>query len=203
MVFRAQEESYSMMRPGGGGDMADLGELSTAWNTGGPDYLTLRIGFVAKLVERHTARVLAQKFGLTLAEWRVLAQLARLGPMTVRALADRSWVDRAEVSRSAASLIERGCVAQTANPADRRSPYFFVTGEGRRLYRKVKPTRDRFQQVLASQIGEGAMQEFLRVLYRLTRCLVGHPQRTPRAASARKGPRPRRRAAPARAPQYH
>jgi DNA-binding MarR family transcriptional regulator len=187
-----------MKQPGASAaGLAELGELSTAWNTGGPDYLTLRIGFVAKLIERHTARVLAGKFGLTLAEWRVMAQLARVGPMTVRTLADRSWVDRAEVSRSAASLIGRGCVAQTANPADRRSPYFFVTVEGHRLYRKVKPTRDSFQELLATQIGEARMDEFLDVLYRLTRCLVGQPARKPpaRRAPARAGARPRRKAA--------
>jgi DNA-binding MarR family transcriptional regulator len=176
------------MKAGRNAELADLGELSTAWNTGGPDYLTLRIGFVARLTERHTARVLAQRFGLTLAEWRVLAQLARVGPMTVRALADRSWVDRAEVSRAAASLIERGCVAQTANPADRRSPYFLVSAEGRRLYRKVKPTRDGFQRLLASQMGKAEMERFLGVLYRLTRCLVDHSGKAPR-----KRTRPRRR----------
>jgi DNA-binding MarR family transcriptional regulator len=193
MVKPHTNRRASISQPGDG-ELADLGELSTAWNTSGPEYLTLRIGFVAKLIERHSARVLAQKFGLTLAEWRVLAQLARLGPMTVRGLADRSWVDRAEVSRSAASLIERGCVAQAANPADRRSPYFFPTVEGRRLYRKVKATRDSFQRLLASQIGEQEMQSFVAVLYRLTRCLVGHRERAPRRASARKGHRPRRRA---------
>jgi DNA-binding MarR family transcriptional regulator len=182
--------------PSGEADSGELGELSTAWNTGGPDYLSLRIGFVAKLIERHTARTLAEKFGTTLAEWRVLAQLARVGPMTVRALADRSWVDRAEVSRAAASLTRRGCVEQAANPADRRSPYFLCTAEGGRLYRKIKPTRDSFQQLLASQVPPARMENFLDLLYRLTRCLA--PQVPRSAGSNGRRPNPVRKASRAR-----
>lgn len=185
--------------PARAADFDDLGELSTAWNTGAPDYLTLRLSFVAKLIERHSARTLADKFGMTLAEWRVLAQLARVGPMTVRALADRSWVDRAEASRAAASLIKRGCVEQAANPADRRSPYFLCTADGRRLYKRIKPTRDSFQQLLASQIPAAQMDGFLDMLYRLTRCLA--PQVSRAAGSNGKRAKPglpasRRRTAP-------
>jgi DNA-binding MarR family transcriptional regulator len=150
----------------------DLGDLSTAWNMGGPDYLSLRISFVAKLIERRTARVLNSRFGISVAEWRVLAQLARIGPMTVRQLAERSWVDRAEVSRAAASLIARGDVVRTDNPKDRRSPMFSATAAGRARAGAIVPTRERFQALLARQLGTEGMDAFLDGLQRMARSLV-------------------------------
>jgi DNA-binding MarR family transcriptional regulator len=153
-------------------EAASLGDLSTAWNMGGPDYLTLRVSFVAKLVERRTARALARRFGISVAEWRVLAQLSALGPMTVRQLAERSWVDRAEVSRAAASLIERGHVRRADNPRDRRSPIFSATEEGHALAAAIRPTRQRFQEMLAGQLSRAEMDVFLSGLYRLAHALV-------------------------------
>jgi DNA-binding MarR family transcriptional regulator len=153
-------------------EAASLGDLSTAWNMGGPDYLTLRISFVAKLVERRTLRILSSRFGISVAEWRVLAQLASIGPMTVRQLAERSWVDRAEVSRAAASLIERGQVVRTDNPRDHRSPIFSATDDGRALAAAIRPTRQRFQEMLAGQLSPSEMDVFLSGLYRMARCLV-------------------------------
>ena len=184
-------------------DPADLGELSAAWNTGSPEYLSVRIGLVAKLIERHTARLLSEQFGMTLAEWRVLAQLARVGPLTVRSLAEYSWVDRAEVSRAAGCLIAKRLVAQMPNPADRRSPYFVCSAAGQRLYRRIRPTRDAFQQLLQGKIPAAQREAFLEVLYRISRSLApgvsrgAPPAQKPRPRSTRNTRRSRTGAKPA------
>lgn len=164
---------------------AELGELSAAWNAGSPEYLSVRIGLVAKLIERHTARMLSEQFGMTLAEWRVLAQLARVGPLSVRSLACYSWVDRAEVSRAAALLISKKLVGQMPNPADRRSPYFACSAAGQRLYRRIRPTRDAFQQLLQSQIPPAQRDAFLDTLYRMSRSLAPGAGRAAPAARKR------------------
>jgi DNA-binding MarR family transcriptional regulator len=173
-----------------GDEEIGLGDLSTAWNMGGPDYLSLRISFVAKLIERRTARVLNSRFGISVAEWRVLAQLARMGPMTVRELAERSWVDRAEVSRAAASLIARGDVLRTENPKDRRSPKFSATTAGRARAKAIAPTRDRFQALLAHQLSPTEMDVFLDGLLRLARTLVEDDRSELEVGSAGESRRP-------------
>lgn len=172
-----------------------LGELAPAWNIGGPEYLSVRLGLVAKLIERHTARMLAERFGVSLAEWRALAQVARLGPQTVRSLAELSWVDRAEASRATASLIAKKLVQQLPNPADGRSPYFTCTAAGLRLYRRIRPTRDAFQQLLEGQIPPGDRAAFLEVLNRMSRALAPGGTRRPQAARRPRGTPRRRRAA--------
>jgi len=119
--------------------------------TSASDYLTQRIGTLAKLMERSTTRMLAD-FGLSIAEWRVLAHLARHSTSTVRLLADQLFVDRAEASRAAASLIRRRYVKREDNPADRRSPRFSCTAKGVALFREITPLRERFHGSLIAQL---------------------------------------------------
>lgn len=141
---------------------------SMAWHPEVTDFLTLRIGIVAKLIDRHASHMLASRFRMTLAEWRVLSQLAITSNATVRALAEGMSVDRAEVSRAATSLIRRGCVRRSDNPADRRSPLFACTEEGLKLFRAVRPVRRKFQAALATELTPDQLAGLGEALDRLT-----------------------------------
>lgn len=125
-----------------------LGKVAGAWRLGGRDYLPYRITLLAKLLDRVNTRLLQQNSGLSVAEWRVLAQLSHASPSSVRQLAEQAWVDRAEVSRAAASLEERGLIERRGNPKDRRSPLLYCTERGKALARKVSPVRQDFHRNL-------------------------------------------------------
>lgn len=149
---------------------ADLGELSSAWGYGGPDYLPYRLAMVAKLLDRNTTRLLAESCGLTVAEWRVLAQLATDSPSSARKLAQYAWVDRAEVSRAAASLVKKGYVERQPNAEDRRSALLFCTPEGHEVFERIIPLRNKFHQELTSQLetGEIAAMEKALIIFACT-----------------------------------
>src|ERR1700753_468600 len=100
---------------------------------------TGRISLLAKLLDRQTATQLQKEAGLSVAEWRVLAQLNAKSPATVRMIADLHWVDRAEVSRPAASLVEKGLVQRRDNPDDKRSTLFSFTPDGLSLFGRMRP----------------------------------------------------------------
>ncbi len=127
-----------------------LGAVGTAWAVGGRDFLPYRVTLLAKLFDRCTNRLLARDSGLSVAEWRVLAQLMHNSPMSVRQLAEQAWVDRAEVSRAAAALERRGCIARRENPKDRRSPFLYCTEAGLRLADQVMPSRVQFHSTLTA-----------------------------------------------------
>lgn len=132
-----------------------LGQIAAAWRIGGPDYLPYRVTLLAKLLDRCTTRLLQASSGLSVAEWRVLAQLALASPASasVRQLAEQAWVDRAEVSRAAASLERRGHVERRENPKDRRSPQLFASEKGMELYHRVAPSRTEFHRALTQLLG--------------------------------------------------
>ncbi len=132
------------------------------------EFLTQRVGVLHKLLERQTARILLRDHQLTLAEWRVLAQLSARSPMTVRAMSEEMFVDRAEVSRAAASLIRRGHVERAGDPKDRRSAFFSCTRKGRALYAKIRPMRERFQSSLEKQLSRTELATLYKSLDALT-----------------------------------
>jgi DNA-binding MarR family transcriptional regulator len=105
------------------------------------ELLSYQICILAKLIERISATELDKAHELGVAEWRVLAQLSVQSPSTVRWIAARMRVDRAEVSRAAAALIRRRLARREADPRDARSVLFSVTDSGRALYRAIMPLR--------------------------------------------------------------
>ena len=129
----------------------DLGPLTAAWRIGGPDSVAVRLSFVAKLFDRYLTRQLSES-GLTVAEWRVMAQLSVVAENTVRELASQAWVDRAEVSRAVASLERRGLLVRHANAQDRRSPRFSLTPAGRALGDEFRPRWRTLQKHMADRL---------------------------------------------------
>jgi DNA-binding MarR family transcriptional regulator len=129
-------------------NLDDLGKVARAWRLGGRDFLPYRVTLLAKLLDRWNTRLLQENSGLSVAEWRVLAQLSNVSPASVRQLAEQAWVDRAEVSRAAASLERRGIIERRDNPKDRRSPLLYCTESGRALASKVSPVRQAFHKSL-------------------------------------------------------
>jgi DNA-binding MarR family transcriptional regulator len=130
----------------------NLGPLEPVWKLGGADYLPLKLLWVAKLIDLHVARLLAQESGLSVAEWRVVAQLGVLHNGSVREMARQACVDPAEVSRSVASLEKRGFVERHVNTRDRRSPRFSLTRAGKTHLAAFRPHWRRFQKALAAKL---------------------------------------------------
>ena len=154
-----------------------LGKASVAWRVGGRDFLPYRIILLSKLLDRCTTRMLQTDSGLSVAEWRVLAQLAISSPASVRQLAEQNWVDRAEVSRAAASLERRGLVERRENVKDRRSPLLFCTDAGRELARKVIPSRLAFHKALTDLLTEDQATVFEKALLTLAAHCVDELER--------------------------
>lgn len=150
-----------------------LDERSPSWTLGGADFLPYRISLVAKLLDRRTTRMLAEQFNLSVAEWRVLAQLAMSSPSSVRDLAEKAWVDRAEVSRATASLVRRGYVKRHQNPEDRRGPLLSITRDGQALFRRIRPKRAAFHKSLTSRLEQAQLVSLEKSLLQLARvCLT-------------------------------
>jgi DNA-binding MarR family transcriptional regulator len=166
-----------------------IDENSPSWNLGGADYLPYKISLVAKLLDRRTTRMLAEEFGLSVAEWRVLAQLAMCESSSVRDLAEQAWVDRAEVSRATASLVRRGYVKRYENPDDRRGPLLSCTRQGQALFKKIRPKRQAFHKSLTSRLDRNQIAELEQALLLLAQICVAEIRKEPLAP-----PRPRLRA---------
>ncbi len=124
------------------------------WRVQGLDYPSFRITLVAKFINRLTTQSLSQDSDLSFAEWRVLCRLALVDGTTVRDIAEKAWVDRAEVSRAAAKLEEAGLVTRRSNPSDERMPILFATKAGKALYKSLITARSRFYSAIIADLDQ-------------------------------------------------
>ena len=61
----------------------------------------------------------------------MLGQLDQHSPRTLRWLAEATFTDKAQMSRAAAALVERGYVTRQTDPGDARSILFFISPQGK------------------------------------------------------------------------
>jgi DNA-binding MarR family transcriptional regulator len=132
------------------------------------EFLTYRLNILYRLLDRQTTKILVDKFGLSLAEWRVLSRLAANSPMTVRKIAAIIYLDKAQISRAAASLIRRGYAVRNEDPTDGRSTSFSITSEGRKRYQTMlRVSRNRNRDLL-KQLGSSQRRDLFEAIAKLT-----------------------------------
>lgn len=85
-----------------------------------------------------------------MAEWRLLAVLARFGPLSANSVADRSAMDKVRVSRAVARATANGLIERRIDTHDRRRAVLTLTPEGRAVHDRLLPlVRLREAEILA------------------------------------------------------
>lgn len=146
------------------------------WQHPALDYPTYRVTLLAKAIDRLTIRTLARTCTYSIAEWRVLSRLGIGITATVREIADSAWVDRAEVSRAAASLERRGLLERRPNPNDGRAPLLSCTAQGEAEYYRILPERVAFHEALLGPLEGWERTTLDALLAKLATGVVGLDQ---------------------------
>ncbi|WGH77516.1 MarR family winged helix-turn-helix transcriptional regulator [Jannaschia ovalis] len=120
------------------------------------DFLPYRLAVAAGRISRDFAREYRERFGLSRAEWRVLAHLARTGTVSVREIAERADMEKSRVSRAAARLEEAGHVAKRVNAGDKRLVDLTLTPSGRAMVDELAPLAIAYQARLMDELGPEA-----------------------------------------------
>ncbi|MFO6445808.1 MarR family winged helix-turn-helix transcriptional regulator [Erythrobacter sp. NE805] len=106
-------------------------------------FLPYQLSVASNAVSSLIAERYRKRFGLKIAEWRVMAVLgdaeAAGGSLTQRDLTAATLMDKVAVNRAVKVLEERGLVARAPNPGDGRSHLLVLTGEGRGIHGEVMP----------------------------------------------------------------
>jgi DNA-binding MarR family transcriptional regulator len=110
---------------------ADGGELA--------GFLPYQLSVASNAVSSLIAERYRKRFGLKIAEWRVMAVLGDRGSLTQRDLTAATVMDKVAVNRAVKVLEERGLVARAPNPGDGRSHLLVLTDEGKGIHGEVMP----------------------------------------------------------------
>lgn len=148
-------------------------ELPKVWNLFGEDHLPYRLLLLARMIDRETAKQLQGQFGLTLAEWRLLAIAAALGPCSASEIGAAGEIDRAEVSRAFRRLEAAGLMQREPDPAHKKRLIITPTSSGQALYIEVRQSRQEFFRSVLSGLEQKERIEMDRNLERIVLAIPG------------------------------
>jgi DNA-binding MarR family transcriptional regulator len=126
-------------------------------------FLPYRLNVLASLTSNALAQIYAERFGLTIPGWRVVATLGQYGVGTARDIAAHGVMHKSTVSRAVSGLAARNLIRRKPNREDRREELLELTPEGRRVYEALAPEALAFEGRLSAVLTT-AEQASLRAL---------------------------------------
>lgn len=130
-------------------------------------FLPYRLNVCSALVTQALSRIYAERYHMSVPEWRVLVTLGEVGPMTAKAIGLHSHMHKTKVSRAVAMLERRRLVTRKENRADRREAFLSLTPTGRTVYEELTPAALAFVAELLGSVPEGERVVFDRTLTKL------------------------------------
>lgn len=111
-------------------------------------FMPYRLSVASNAVSNRIASSYRKRFGLKVAEWRIIAILVEKSSLTPQSLGEATRMDKITVSRASAALAERGLIITSDNPHDRRSHFMALTSDGLSLYREIVPAAKAMETAL-------------------------------------------------------
>ncbi|MBN2905334.1 MAG: MarR family transcriptional regulator [Rhodobacteraceae bacterium] len=130
------------------------------------EFLPYRLCVAASRVSREFADRYRREFGISIAQWRVLAHLSQAGAVSVREIHACVDMDKSKVSRAAAQLQSAGHITKRENARDRRLVELSLTPSGQDLLAQLIPIAQTYHQELRARLS-GTDRELAQALIRL------------------------------------
>lgn len=102
-------------------------------------FLPYRLSVLANVVSSNLARQYAERFGLSVSQWRVLAVLGRFPDLSAGEVAEKTAMDKVMVSRAVAGLLVDGRLQRRTDSGDRRRSVLRLSPEGWTVYERIVP----------------------------------------------------------------
>lgn len=131
-------------------------------------FLPYRLSILSNTVSAAIAKIYAERFGLSIPAWRVMAILAQQPGLSAAAVAERTAMDKVAVSRAVSQLLEDGHLERQFADDDRRRSVLKLSKKGWRVYDQVAPLARRKEAELLESLSAADRAEFDRLLSLLT-----------------------------------
>jgi DNA-binding MarR family transcriptional regulator len=130
-------------------------------------FLPYRLSVLSNTISAAIAREYAERFGLAVTEWRVLAVLGRYDGLSAVEVAERTAMDKVAVSRAVNSLLKSGRIRRGTHADDKRRSVLSLSAKGRRVYDEVAPMALRYERELLSVLSADERAWLERILEKL------------------------------------
>jgi DNA-binding MarR family transcriptional regulator len=128
-------------------------------------FVPFRLNRLAAEVSSALSAEYAERYGLDIPEWRVLATLGfRHEPCSAQYVADCTRTHKSTISRAVTSLMKRQVIERVANADDRREFRLRLTAKGLALYEELIPRLLRREQEILACLSTQERKDFARLL---------------------------------------
>ncbi|MBB5731009.1 DNA-binding MarR family transcriptional regulator [Altererythrobacter atlanticus] len=125
------------------------------------------------MIERIASKQLQVEFGLSLAQWRVLAFVCSDGPATASHIGSSGEIDQAEISRAVKGLLEAGLISREFAAGSRKTMIISPTRKGENLYKKVREHRRIYFSSITQDLDRDQKAEFDRTMEVIGKAVIG------------------------------
>ena len=99
--------------------------------------LTYRLHLLHKLTDIESQRAYVAGAGLSMSDGRCLTAVGSFAPLSVKDLAQKANLNKAQASRAAQSLVDQGLVLKTASTTDGRGVVLSLTPQGKAAWQRA------------------------------------------------------------------
>lgn len=132
-------------------------------------FLPYRLSVLSNRVSDAIAQQYSDRFGLSIPEWRIMAVLGGTPALSARDVAERTAMDKVQVSRAVESLVRARRVARTEDAEDGRIFRLALTAKGRAIYDEVVPLALHLEEVFLSALKPEERRQLDALMAKLSR----------------------------------
>jgi DNA-binding MarR family transcriptional regulator len=130
-------------------------------------FLPYVINNLAERISAGLSTLYSDEYGLTIPEWRVIANLAEHNTLNARQIVEFTTLEKSTVSRAVNNLSVRGLVSQQRTEGDNRVKDLALTDAGETLYRNIVPRALAWERELLEDLNSGEYRDLLHSLDKL------------------------------------
>jgi len=130
-------------------------------------FIPYRLAALASKVVDSCADMYSRQFGVTIAQWRVLAVLAEHDTLHSKAIGEIASMDKSKVSRAVQQMEDRQLLVRQKDPSDNRASFLSLTEAGYDLYFQIVPQVKQWEEEFMSGVDESEHDNVLKFIDQL------------------------------------
>ncbi|MGR3813215.1 MAG: MarR family winged helix-turn-helix transcriptional regulator [Cognatishimia activa] len=129
-------------------------------------YIPYKLTLAAEKLSTEFSARYREKFGITIAEWRVLVHVSDAGSVSIRDIHQRVHLDKVTASRAASKLVKAGILIKDKNEMDRRLVALTLSKQGEEVMKEILAIAVQFQNQISELLSTDA-DSFIGALDRI------------------------------------
>ena len=130
-------------------------------------FLPYRLAVLTHAVSRSIAVIYSRRYGISIQEWRIIANLGERQPLSAKEVGQHVDLDKVQVSRALSKLTEKRLVLRSTDSQDKRRALLRLSAKGVELYDLIVPIALHREAQLLSVLTNQEQDDLARILTKL------------------------------------